>query len=101
MIKLNEYEEHLKDKKELVYYWLCNEEISYEEITTLYVTKIENERKYYLNTLSKSDTYVATLIDNRKKDMDYQRPFAIEYMLQNKRLEGTQWFENLIKEVNK
>ena len=29
MIKLNEYEEHLKDKKELVYHWLYTKEITY------------------------------------------------------------------------
>lgn len=100
MIKLNDYEEHLKDKKELVYYWLCINEISYAEITTLYVSKIENEKNYYLDTLSKSDVYVSTLINNKKKDIEYQIPFAIKYMLKNGRLKGTKWFEELEKDNN-
>lgn len=100
MIKLNSYEENLEDKKDLVYHWLCTNEISYEEITTLYVSKIENERSYYLSTLCKSDVYVATLIDNKKKNIDYQIPFAIKYVLENKRMYGTKWYEELEKGEN-
>lgn len=97
MIKLNVYEENLENKTDLVYYWLCNGDISFEDITVLYVKKIEVERNYLKDTLSKSDAYVSTLIDNKKKDMDYQRPFAIKYMLEHKRLYGTKWYEELEK----
>ena len=99
MIKLNEYEEHLKDKKELVYHWLYTKEITYEEITNMYVSQIELERQYYKNTLAKSDVYVSTLIDNKKKEIDRLRPFAIQYMIEHKRLERSKWYEDLVNKV--
>ena len=99
MIKLNEYEEHLKDKKELVYHWLYTKEITYEEITSMYVSQIELEREYYKNTLAKSDVYVSALIDDKKKEIDRLRPFAIQYMIEHKRLQGSEWYANLANKV--
>ena len=100
MIKLNEYEEHLKDKKELVYHWLYTKEITYEEITNMYVSQIELEREYYKGTLAKSDVYIATFIDNKTKDMNKQRPFAIKYMIEHKRLQGSKWYDDLVNKVS-
>lgn len=99
MIKLNEYEENLKDKKELVYHWLYTKEITYEEVTSMYVSQIELEREYYKNTLAKSDVYVSTLIDNKKKEIDRLRPFAIQYMIEHKRLQGSKWYDDLENKV--
>ena len=31
-------------------------------------------------------------LDDKKKEINYQKPFAIKYMLDNKRLYGTEWY---------
>lgn len=55
--------------------------------------QLEKDLKYRnKSTLAKSDVYVATLIDDKKKEINYQKPFAIKYMLDNKRLYGTEWY---------
>ena len=95
MIKLTKEEEMLEKKEDLVFLWLYKNEISFKEISEQYVAVLEMEREYYKSTLAKSDVYVATLIDGKKKEIDYQRPFAIEYMLNNKRLDGTEWYYKL------
>lgn len=99
MIKLTKQEELLEKKEDLVFLWLYKNEISFKEISEQYVAILEMEREYYKTTLAKSDVYVSTLIDGKEKEIDYQRPFAIKYMLNNKRMEGTKWFYNL-KEKN-
>lgn len=92
MIKLTKQEELLEKKEDLVFLWLYKNEISFKEISEQYVAILEMEREYYKTTLAKSDVYVSTLIDGKKKEIDYQRPFAIKYMLDNKRLYGTEWY---------
>lgn len=55
--------------------------------------QLEKDLKYRnKSTLAKSDVYVTTLIDDKKKEINYQKPFAIKYMLDNKRLYGTEWY---------
>lgn len=85
-------EEMLEKKEDLIFLWLYKNEISFKEISEQYVAVLEMEREYYKSTLAKSDVYVATLIDGKKKEIDYQKPFAIKYMLDNKRLYGTKWY---------
>ena len=52
------------------------------------------------NNLWRNNKYdVSALIDNKKKEIDRLRPFAIKYMIEHKRLQGSKWYDDLANKV--
>ena len=99
-------EEKLMTEKELVYSWLCNGRISYEEITTAYVRKIEEELRK-ANYEATSYTYPLYLLSknaklSKKNEWNRDKAIGMLYAFNNLRngINLKKEFESYVKEHN-
>lgn len=98
---LTDYEKMLPDEKTLVMYWLQEGRISCSDIIQAYTNILNSEKTKLMALLSQADMYTTVLIDGNKETMEYQKPRAIEYILRNKRFEGSQWYNELKEKYDK
>lgn len=100
-MKLTEYEERLPDEHALILYWLQTGRIDCADIINQYTKAMAIEQLKLHGLLNQADMFTSVLIDGKKSSMDFQRPNAIEYILKNKRFEGSQWYNELKEKYEK
>lgn len=98
---LTDYEKMLPNENALIMYWLQEGRISCSDIIQAYTNILNIEKLKLMGLLNQADMYTSVLIDGNKEIMEYQRPRAIEYILKNKRFEGSQWYNDLKKKYDK
>lgn len=72
-----------------------NFELKPSEVYVLldYVKQLQEENKELKEQLEEGKGIELLNLDtDKKKGINYQKPFAIKYMLDNKRLYGTEWY---------